>query len=95
MYITKDEILALAAMSRLHIDQEEIPALIRQIQDLLTYAERVKEIQQSIQITEPLTKNINVFREDSAQDDDAPLLMNQAPARVENFFVVPVIIDSK
>ena len=38
--------------------------------------------------------NYNIFRADRAQECDAQRLLEQAPARADNFFVVPSIIET-
>ena len=93
--ISKEELLKLAHISRLELDEQEIPDLMQQMQDVLSYAERVTEVVNSVIGEEPSSKNINVFREDVVDRTDAESILAQAPEREENFFVVPVIIDTK
>lgn len=89
--ITKEELLKIAKMSRLELLDSEVEPLIKQIGDLLSYAERVCEIAADVQI--PSNKNVNVFEADvSKQTDPAPFLA-QAPEKEGGFFVVPKILD--
>jgi aspartyl-tRNA(Asn)/glutamyl-tRNA(Gln) amidotransferase subunit C len=91
--ITKDELLKVAQMSKLRLQEKEIPSLIKQIEDLLTYAERVKEIAKDIEL--PSNKNVNVMREDVVIATDPEPILARAPEREEDYFVVPKVIESK
>jgi len=90
--ITREEVLKIARISHLDIHEDEIAPLIKQIDDVLSYAARVKEIASDIE--EPPTKNANVFREDVVVKTDPELILSCAPEREENFFVVPAILES-
>lgn len=89
--ITKEEVLKIAKMSHLELHEDEIPALIKQLDDVLSYAERVKEV--SGVSEEAPVRNINVMRDDIAQPSDPEKLLAQAPEREGNYFVVPAILD--
>lgn len=91
--ISKEEVLKIAEMSRISIHENEIDQMIKNLEEVLSYAERVGQIASTSQ--EPSNKNINVFREDEACKFDAQKVLAQAPCREEDFFVVPVIIESK
>ena len=89
--ITKEEVLKIAKMSRIAVHEDEIDSVKQHLQEVLTYAERVQEIAQ--QIEEPSNKNCNVFREDTVVSVPVEPIMDQAPVREGNFFVVPSILD--
>lgn len=89
--ITKEEVLKIAKMSHLELHEDEIPALIQQLDDVLSYAERVKEVSGVSQ--ESPVRNINVMREDIAEASNPEILLAQAPEREGNYFVVPAILD--
>lgn len=92
--ITKEELLKIAQISQVRVYEHEIPSLLKQIEDLLTYAERVQEVAADIEDDQSY-QNVNVMREDVIiKTDDEPIL-NQAPEEEENFFVVPRIIENK
>jgi aspartyl-tRNA(Asn)/glutamyl-tRNA(Gln) amidotransferase subunit C len=91
--ISPEEIRKIAHISHITISEEEIAVLIQQMADILTYAERVKEIAQEIE--EPETRNVNVMREDVATKFDAESILALAPEREENFIVVPMILDQE
>lgn len=90
--ITKEEILKIARMSHLEIHQDEIESLRAQLESVLSYAERVQEVIES-DMPELSRKAENVFREDVAMLSDVEPILNQAPEREGDFFVVPAIIE--
>lgn len=89
--ISREEIVKIAHGSQLEILEQEIKPLIQQIQDVLSYAQRVTIIAADIQ--EPSTKNINIFRSDVTKQCDAESILKRAPEREGDFFVVPVILE--
>lgn len=90
--ITKEEALKIANSSQLELHEDEIGPLLKHLEDVLSYAERVKEVAADVQ--EPSNCNINVFREDVSKQCDAELILSKAPEREENYFVVPVILEN-
>ncbi|MFC1842464.1 Asp-tRNA(Asn)/Glu-tRNA(Gln) amidotransferase subunit GatC [Candidatus Dependentiae bacterium] len=91
--ISKEEVLKIAAMTRVSLHDNEIEPMIKHLEGVLSYAERVEEI--AADIEEPSNKNVNVFREDVVVKTDSEKILAQAPEREENYFVVPVIIENK
>lgn len=89
--ITKEEVLKLAAISQISVDETEIEALMSKLQAVLTYASDLKKIADNAQ-PQPLPKNINVMREDVIIKTDPELLLSRAPVREENYYVVPMIL---
>lgn len=91
--ITREEVLKIAHMSRIEVREDEIVALIQQLQDVLSYAQRVVEV--AAELEEPITKNVNFFRDDVVISTDPELSLRQAPDREGNFFVVPAILEQE
>jgi len=92
--ISHKEILAIAHNSQLDILESELDVLTHHIADVLTYAQRVKDIAATTEITHCNSKNNNVFRCDVvASTVDAESLLQRAPEREGSFFVVPVILE--
>ncbi len=89
---TRELILKIARISQLDVHKDEIEPLRSQIEQVLSYAERVKEVAADVQ--EPSTKNVNVFREDVIVRTDNEPILAQAPEREGNYFVVPMILES-
>ncbi len=90
--ITREEILKIARISHLDLHDDEVQPLILQIEQVLSYAERVKEV--AVDSQEPSTKNVNMFREDVVVSTDNEPILVQAPEREGDYFVVPMILES-
>lgn len=90
--ISHEEIIQIARMSHIGVHEDEIEALIRQAEQVLSYAERVADVAADIQ--EPSVKNVNVFREDVVVATNPEPILAEAPEREANYFVVPRILDS-
>jgi len=90
--ISKEEILKLAELSKLEILEHEIEPLAKQLQDILSYASRVKEIAKDIEIE--IAQNVNVFEDDEIVVTPFESILSQAPDRQDQFFVVPKVLES-
>ncbi len=90
--ISREEVLKIAYMSRIALREDEINTLIEQLEQVLSYAERVTKV--ATMVSEPSTKQVNVFRDDLVIPQDPAPLLAQAPEREGNFFVVPVILEN-
>lgn len=91
--ISKEEVLKIAKMSNISLNELEVDVVARQLSAVLSYAARVKEVATDVQ--ESLDKNINVMREDSVVKTDSERILEQAVEREANYFVVPAIIENK
>ncbi len=89
--ISRQEVLKIAYMSRIALREDEVNPLIAQLEQVLSYAERVTEVATSMK--EPSTKQVNVFRDDLVVSQDPEPILAQAPEREGNYFVVPVILE--
>lgn len=88
--ITKDEALKIASFTKLAIHDDEVDAIVKQLQDVLAYAERVQDIAKDIDI--PSQKNINRQRNDLVVSFDSQIILDQAPQEQDGYFVVPKIL---
>ncbi|MBI2774721.1 Asp-tRNA(Asn)/Glu-tRNA(Gln) amidotransferase GatCAB subunit C [Candidatus Dependentiae bacterium] len=91
--ITKEELIKLARISQLHLEESEIIPLMTHVQSILAYAQRVKDIASSGEFDH--AQQVNVLRPDVVIRTDNELILSRAPEREGNFFVVPKIIESK
>ena len=91
--ISKDEVLKIAYLSRIALKDDEIEVMGKQLQDVLTYAHRVCDI--AADVSYMPRKNVDIFREDVVVPDDPKAIMEQAPAEAQNYFVVPMILDTR
>ncbi|MFS8507322.1 MAG: Asp-tRNA(Asn)/Glu-tRNA(Gln) amidotransferase subunit GatC [Candidatus Babeliales bacterium] len=94
MKITKEEVIKIAQISRIAIQQEEVESLTQQLQDVLSYAQVVKDVANQL-LDQPSNRNINFLRDDVVVTTDSEIVLNRAPEREENYFVVPKILDNK
>lgn len=90
--ISKEELKKLAHISSLQIQEDELAAFSDQINGVLTYAARVADIAKDVSI--PSNKRVNVFREDVLKETNKEEVLREAPEREQDYFVVPVIIQS-
>lgn len=89
----KEELLKIAHLSALKIDDKEIDIFVEQIKTILSYVDQLQQVPQSAE-TLPV-RNINFFREDIAIQCDSSEILAQAPERNETYFVVPTILEEK
>lgn len=94
MKITREEVLKIADISKIALHEDEIDALTRQLEEVLSYAECVKKVANEL-IDQPSNKNVNFFREDVVVKSKPEDVLSRAPEREGNFFVVPKILDNK
>ena len=85
----------MAHLARLTLDPKEIPQLMADMEQILTWMEKLNELDTSH--VKPLTHmsaEINAFREDQVgkQMDRVKALQN-APETDSSFFLVPKVID--
>jgi aspartyl-tRNA(Asn)/glutamyl-tRNA(Gln) amidotransferase subunit C len=94
MALTREEVLHVAQLARLSLKPDEIDLFTRQLNDILTYIQKLQELD-TRDIT-PLAHVIpvfNAFREDQVQAGlPSDLALNNAPAREEGNFLVPRVI---
>lgn len=91
--LSKEELLKLAELSALTLNENEIEILREQLAKTIAYTEELDQF--STTIEHEAIKNINVFREDKAKPKDSALLLAQAPQTAETYFVVPKILDQE
>ncbi|MDP3937948.1 MAG: Asp-tRNA(Asn)/Glu-tRNA(Gln) amidotransferase subunit GatC [Deltaproteobacteria bacterium] len=92
--ITREEVLHVANLARLALSEDEVDRYARQLDDILTYADKLNELDTAG--AEPMAHVIpleTAFREDrttpSLEVDES---LSNAPDRSGNFFKVPKII---
>ena len=94
MEISKEEILHIAKLARLKLEDSEIPDYIKNLQDILNFANIVNEAPiDGLDTSIGAINNFNVFRKDEIEvfEDNAALLSN-APEQEDNMFKIPKVI---
>ena len=94
MKITKDEVLHVAHLARLDIDEADIDRFAGQIGTILDYVDQLRQVDTAdVAATSHAIAMTNAFREDIEQDQlDAADALANAPEKDENGFVVPKVI---
>ena len=90
--VSREEVLKVARMSSIALREEEIEPLMKRMEEILSYAQRVTQVATAIE--EPSTKNINVLRNDLVVPQDPQKILAQMPERAGDYFVVPMILDN-
>ena len=94
MEISKEEILHIAKLSRLKLNDEEIEEYIKNLEDILNFANVVgKAPKDGLDTANGAIDNFNVFRKDEIKvfEDNEALLQN-APEQEENMFKIPKVL---
>ena len=94
MNVSKEEILHIAKLANLKLKEEEIPEYIKNLQDILNYANIVDNAPiEGLDTSIGALENYNVFRKDEIKifEDNKSLLQN-APEQEENMFKIPKVI---
>lgn len=95
MTINRDEILKVARLARLSIDAEAVDQVARQIDDILTYIDILRQVDTSeVAPTSHATARRSAFREDrplgSVPREQA---LANAPDQDGTYFLVPRVIQ--
>jgi len=95
MKITPEQVEHIAHLARLEFNEKEIESFTRQMNNILTYFDKLKEVDTTS--TEPTSHAIritNVFREDEVEESIAlDLSLKNAPEHEGSCFRVPKIIE--
>ena len=94
MKITKEEVLYVARLARLDLDDDAIDKFAGQIDEILGYIDKLNRVDtEGIQPTSHAISLTNAFREDvEHQHLDRERALANAPEEEEGQFVVPKII---
>ncbi len=94
MNVDKESLYKVAHLARLNIKPEEEDKLMKDMSDILTWVEKLKEL--DTDSVEPLThmsSEINVLRNDVAQQTiTTEEGLKNAPEHDEHFFKVPKVL---
>lgn len=94
MKITPQEVSHVANLARLHMSQEEVEEMTRQLDDILTYVAKLNELDtEGIVPTTHTISIVNAFREDEVKPSlEREETLANAPRQNGEFFVVPRVI---
>ena len=94
MKITKTEVLHVAQLARLEIDDADVDRFAGQIGIILNYVDTLKQVDTTgVPATSHAISLTNAFREDKQQNHlDPEAALTNAPEKDEGAFVVPKVI---
>ena len=94
MKITKDEVLYVADLARLNLDEAAIEKFAGQIGDILEYVDKLNEVDTGgVKPTSHAITLTNAFREDEQQVHlDREQVLANAPQKEDGNFVVPKVV---
>lgn len=94
MEVSKEEILHIAELANIKLHDEEIPEYLKNLQDILNFANVVNKAPvDGLDTSIGTLDNFNVFRKDEIKvfEDNKSLLQN-APEEEDNMFRIPKVI---
>ncbi|MGF1636641.1 MAG: Asp-tRNA(Asn)/Glu-tRNA(Gln) amidotransferase subunit GatC [Cyclobacteriaceae bacterium] len=96
MQIDKETLQKIAHLARLEIKAEDEPAMIEDLNNILTWVEQLNEV--DTEKVEPLTVmslEVNAFREDEVKDHiDREDALKNSPDSNEKYFKVPKFLGN-
>ena len=95
MQVSREEILHIANLARLNLEENEIEKYIDNLEDILNFANIVNNAPiEGLDITIGANEAKNVFRKDEIEvfEDNSALLQN-APSQDQNMFKIPKVIQ--
>ncbi len=95
MKITKQEVMHVAALARLNIDESAVEVFADQLGGILEYMEALNRLDTSgVLPTSHVLDLCNVFREDTpAKNLEAEKALANAPCAEDGQFIVPKVIE--
>ena len=95
MKITKDQVLYVADLARLDLDEASIDKFAGQIGTILDYVDKLKEVDtEGIRPTSHAISLTNAFREDEPNEHlERDQALANAPEIEDGSFIVPKIIE--
>ncbi len=95
MTVSKEEILHIANLANLYLEENEIDKYLENLQDILDFADVVNSAPvENLDITIGANEAKNVFRKDEVHVfEDMEALLRNAPEKDQNMFKIPKVIN--
>ena len=95
MKVSKEELLHIADLSDLYLNENEIDNYLENLQDILNFAEIVNNVSvDDLDITIGANEEKNVFRKDEIKEfDNIEGLLQNAPSLELNMFKIPKVVQ--
>ena len=93
--VSKEEILHIANLARLNLEEDEIEKYRENLQDILNFANVVNNAPvEGLDVTIGANEEKNVFRKDEINVfEDTESLLQNAPSQEQNMFKLPKVIQ--
>lgn len=93
--VSKEEILHIANLARLNLEEDEIEKYRENLQDILNFANVVNNAPvEGLDVTIGANEEKNVFRKDEINVfEDTESLLQNAPSQEKNMFKLPKVIQ--
>lgn len=93
--VSKEEILHIANLARLNLEEDEIEKYRENLQDILNFANVVNNAPvEGLDVTMGANEEKNVFRKDEINVfEDTESLLQNAPSQEQNMFKLPKVIQ--
>ena len=94
MKINKEEILHIADLAHLNLEEDKIDQYVLNLQDILNFANIVnKENVENLDVTVGANEAKNIFRKDEINEfKNIEGLMENAPDKSQNMFKIPKVL---
>ena len=94
MQVSKEEILHIANLARLDLNENEVEKYIENLQDILNFANIVNNAPvEGLDITIGANEAKNIFRKDEIKRfEDTESLLQNAETKEQNMFKIPKVI---
>lgn len=94
MVVSKEEILHIAKLADLNIEENEIDEYAKNLQDILNFVDVLNNVNtDNVEETMGVINNYNVFRKDEIKEfGDREILLQNAPEQEEGMFKIPKVI---
>ena len=95
MKIDKNTTLKIAKLTRIKIEDREIDELSAQLSSILDWVELLNEV--NTNDVEPLSNvsmaKLPLRKDEESKEDKSKDVLSNAPEKLENYFVVPKVVD--
>lgn len=95
MQVSKEELLHIASLACLELNENEIDSYLENLQEILTFAEKVNSVStDGLNETIGANDKYNVFRKDEiVKFEDTEALLQNAPSKERGMFNIPKVIQ--
>lgn len=95
MNVSKEELLHIADLSDLIIEENEVDEYLKNLQEILEFANAINSVQtDDLDITIGANEAKNVFRKDEIKEfDNTQGLLQNAPSLEQHMFKIPKVVQ--